>query len=129
MKLISGVTNGKLCLQERFDEILKSYEGKSVVVEVKKDEGKRSSDQNRGLWRWNKILGDYTGYTEEEMHYMMCGELYGWKTLELGGKRIERPNKTTSQMTTSEFSHHIMIYQIRALELFGIDLPPFSYEK
>ena len=129
MTLYSGVTNGKLCLQEQFDDILKSFEGKAVRVTVTKDEGKRTINQNKGLWRWNKILGDHTGYTEEEMHYAMCGALYGWKKLNVGGMTIDRPNKTTSLMTTSEFSHHIMLYRIKAEEIFGISLPPFSFEE
>ena len=126
MKLISGVTNGKLCLQDRFDEILKSYEGKSIVIEVKKDEGKRSSDQNRGLWRWNEMVSKEIGDTPEGFHYDMCGELYGWHKTKSGR---DMPNKTTSGMTTSEFSHHIMLYRIKVLELFNIDLPPFSYDE
>ena len=128
MKLISSVTNNKLALEEEFHNILKCFEGKVVRINIEKDEGRRSSDQNRGLWRWNKILGDHTGYNEEEMHYVMCGALYGWKQIEVGGIKIDRPNKTTSRMTTSEFSHHIMLYKIKALDLFGIDLPPFSYD-
>ena len=128
MELITGVTSGKISDQERLDEIFRSFEGKKIKISVKKWDEKRSIDQNRGLWRWNKILSDETGYTEEEIHYVMCGELYGYKTIKIGGKEIQKPIKTTSNMSTSEFSHHIMLYEIRAREFFGINLPPFSYE-
>jgi hypothetical protein len=128
MKFITGVTNGKVANQERLDEILRSFEGKKIVISIEKWSEKRTTDQNSGLWRWNKILSDETGYTEEEIHYAMCGELYGYKTLNIGGKEIQKPIKTTSNMSTSEFSHHIMLYEIKARELFSINLPPFTYE-
>lgn len=128
MDLITGVISGKCADQERLDEILRSFEGKKIKITVKKWDEKRTVDQNSGLWRWNTILGNEVGYTPEEMHYYMCGEFYGWKTIEICGKKIDRPNKTTSIMTTSEFSHHIMLYEIKARELFGVNLPPFSEE-
>ena len=128
MKLITGIINGRVTDEERLNEIFKSFDTKKVEITVKKWTEKRSSDQNRGLWRWNKLLSDFTGYTEEEIHYLMCGELYGWKELEIAGHKITRPNKTTSMMNTSEFSHHIMLYELKARELFDYNLPPFSYE-
>jgi hypothetical protein len=142
-KIITGIIQGNLselisayqnygCYPENINQVFENWAmllGKKVVTETKKWDEKRTIDQNRGLWRWNKILSDHTGFTEEEAHYVMCGELYGYKTLELGGRQIQKPNKTTSGMSTSEFSHHIMLYEIKARELFGITLPPFSYEE
>jgi hypothetical protein len=129
LKLITGIVNCQPYDKERLDEIFKSFDSKKVLITVEKYNEKRTNDQNKGLWRWNRILGDHTGYTDQEMHYTMCGELYGWKELNVCGKVMPYPNKTTSTMSTSEFSHHIMLYKIKALELFGIDLPSFSYEE
>lgn len=128
-KIITGVTGGQIANRERLDEILRSFEAKKIIITVQEWDEKRSIDQNKGLWRWNKILSDHTGHTEEEIHYLICGELYGWKRIEITNKVFERPNKTTSKMSTSEFSHHIMLYEIKARELFDINLPPFSYEQ
>jgi len=127
LKLITGIVNGQPYDKERLDEIFKSFDSKKVAITVSKYDEKRTIDQNKGLWRWNNILANEIGDTPASIHYDMCGELYGWHTSKISKKEI--PNKTTSGMSTSEFSHHIMLYKIKVLELFGIDLPAFSYEE
>jgi hypothetical protein len=42
-------------------------DGKWLVKVVPFDEA-RSAAQNRLLWKWNKEIGDYYGYTKDEMH-------------------------------------------------------------
>ena len=125
-QLITGVTQGKLANEERHNEIIRSFEAKKLVITYKEWDEKRTVDQNSGLWRWNNIVAEEIGDTPASVHYDICGELYGWHISKTTGNPT--PNKTTSGMSTSEFSHHIKLYEIKVRELFNINLPPFSYE-
>lgn len=98
----------------------------NYVIDKKKN--KRSIDQNKGLWRWNNFLSQESGYTPNEVHYIMLGRIYGTKEIKIGNTTITKPNKTSSDLSTVEFSQYIEIYPAVVSELFGVSLPPFSYE-
>lgn len=95
------------------------------VLETKKK--KRSLDQNNALWRWDTELSKETGYTPSEIHYLMLGRIFGTKEIRVGEFIISKPRKTSSELTTVEFSQYVEIYPAVAFELFGITLSPFSY--
>lgn len=99
----------------------------NYVVDKKKN--KRSLDQNNGLWRWDTILSEESGYLVSEIHYIMLGRIFGSKEIKIGNTTITKPNKTSSELSTVEFSHYIEIYPAVAFELFNVTLPPFSYEE
>lgn len=98
--------------------------GKVVNMNLS-NEKKRTLEQNDALWRWDTELSEESGYTPKEVHYIMLGEIYGTKKV---GK-VDMPIKTSSELSTVEFSQYVEIYPAVAFELFGITLSPFSYEE
>ena len=109
-------------------EFHKKNIGKLITMDLS-NEKKRTIEQNDALWRWDTELSQESGYTPAEIHYIMLGEIYGVKELQVGDRKISKPIKTSSELTTVEFSQYIEIYPAVAFELFGITLSPFSYEK
>lgn len=99
----------------------------NYVVDKKKN--KRTLDQNNALWRWDTELSQESGYTPSEVHYLMLGRIFGTKEIKIGNYTVEKPIKTSSELSTIEFSQYIEIYPAVAQELFGITLSPFSYDK
>ena len=99
----------------------------NYVVDKKKN--KRTLDQNNALWRWDTELSQESGYTPAEIHYLMLGRIFGTKSIEVGSYTVEKPIKTSSELSTIEFSQYVEIYPAVAQELFGITLSPFSYDK
>lgn len=114
-----------------FDELSKQTldnlpDGNYTIDKKKKQ---RTLDQNNALWRWDSELSQESGYTPSEIHYLMLGRIYGTKEIQIGNTTVSKPIKTSSELTTVEFSQYVEIYPAVAFELFGITLSPFSYEK
>ena len=152
INLITGIKNGKIVDEEIFNEGLKYFEGKKVIISCKEYDEQRSIDQNKALWRWNEMLAKETGDTPNDMHYLMCGEIFGWKKIKIYDlaltkfanqhqdlqnygfeekiilKEIEVPRKTTKDLKTKEFSDYITQYFIKVQELFNYTLPPFGWD-
>ena len=112
----------------KFDEpsvnVLKGLADGSYTLDKKKN--KRTIPQNDGLWRYNTILSNESGYTPNEIHYIMLGYIFGTKEIKIGNRTITKPVKTSSELSTVEFSHFVEIYPAVALELFNVTLPPLS---
>jgi len=129
MKLITGIDNkGKIVDKEIWDEGLRYFAGQRVVIRCDKEKQKRTIDQNSALWRWDEILANHNGDTPNDMHYAMLGEIFGWKKIKMGDKIREVPVKTSSQLSTKDFSDYTERYFIKAQELFNYSLPPFGWE-
>lgn len=115
----------------KFDEPSKqaliSLPDGNYILDKKKN--KRSLAQNDALWRYDTLLSRETGYTPNEIHYIMLGQIFGTKELKVGNRIISKPIKTSSELTTVEFSQYVEIYPAMAQELFNVTLPPFSYEE
>lgn len=147
INLITGIKNGKIVDEEIFNEGLKYFEGKRIIITCRNYEEKRSIDQNSGLWRWNEMLAKETGNTPNDMHYLMCGEIFGYNRIKIYDrktkqfnslrsinpelkvvlKEIEVPRKTTKDLKTKEFADYITQYFIKAQELFNYTLEPFGW--
>ena len=81
---------------------------KSWVIEIKEYRKKRSLDQNAYIHAVPlKIIAEHTGYTIDDIKTYTCGEFMGWKKVEIMGVEVDRPIKTTSQMTTKEMTDYI----------------------
>ena len=108
--------------QAEMDEMPKRLPCRKVkIVYTDSAEEQRTIDQNKGLWRWDKFLGNELGYTAKEMHYAMCGEIFGW--YEFKGKGI--PRKTTRDLTKAEWQDYIRDYERIAGEQ-NVVMPPFG---
>ena len=136
INLITGIKNGRIVDEEIFNDGLKYFEGKRVVLTCRDYEEKRSLDQNDALWRWNEMLAKETGNTPNDQHYIMLKAIYGVKIIKVYNPKkpeelldkFEVPRKTTKDLKTKEFSDYITQYFIKAQELFNYTLPPFGWD-
>ena len=119
-------------------EVLKATE---MPYKVRVTKGKRRSlSQNSYLWGvcYETILNHgmrEQGFTQDDIHEYMLGECYGWKTVELFGRKRLKPIRTTTkdiygereELTTTEFTDYIAFVQQRAAESgIVIEDPPDS---
>lgn len=126
MSLVVAVEDGRLKLTEpqrnRVTEYLRGRT-KPVVVKFSKQVDSRSQRQNR--FYWGVVLtaiADSTGYATEEVHELMKGKFLPRKFVKIGSleKKVE---KTTTDLTTAEFSKYLeQIAAFAAAEL-GITMP------
>lgn len=88
----------------------------------------RSDSQNKYLWGcvYPAILAgggeQLRGWTAEDIHEYLLGEIFGWETLEGFGRKRMRPIKRSSKMTTMEFMDYVEQIQQRMAAL-GIYVP------
>lgn len=106
--------------------VLKAIPGKRLKVTVQEARKRRSDEQNRYLWGavYPTILqaGQLQGWTAEDLHEYLLGEIYGWETLAGFGRKRLRPIRRSSGMSTVEFSDFVAQIQQRMAEL-GIYIP------
>jgi hypothetical protein len=102
--------------------------GKRIRVEVSEYRKRRSDEQNRYLWGcvYPAIISaggeQLRGWTSEDVHEYLLGEIYGWETLEGFGRKRLRPLRRSSKMTTVEFSEYVAQIQQR-MAVLGIYVP------
>jgi hypothetical protein len=77
--------------------------GKPLLVTVKQYRRDRTQSQNAALWgvAYPPLI-EFTGYTKDELHEVMCRSFFGTTEKQLAGQTISRPCRTT---TTDEAGH------------------------
>jgi len=119
------VTKGKFEHEAEVLQLANYFESKKVKIEVLDSaEEKRTADQNKALWKWDSLLAKEAGYTTSEMHYYMCGAVFGWT--EVAGRSV--PKKTTNSLTKNEWQDYIRDYRVIARDIYNYEMPPFGYE-
>lgn len=81
--------------------ILKCRPGRKLKVVVSEVKATRSDAQNAALWAVAyPPLMEFMGYRGEEereaLHSFFCGEFWGWKEIDILGKRKLIPKRTTT---------------------------------
>ena len=106
--------------------VLRALPGKRLKVTVDIARKRRSDEQNRYLWGcvYPTILqsGQLAGWTAEDLHEYLLGEIYGWETVEGFGRKRMKPIRRSSGMITGEFADYIAQIQQRMAER-GIYIP------
>jgi hypothetical protein len=117
--------NGKISQSNRdkIQMIFDTFSGSSIVMEIKKKTKKRSLPQNSLLWLYNEILGKELGYTAEEMHEVMKGEIFGYEEKKFGDEIKLIPKKHTKNLSTIDFAWYIQEYQRIAIQKLNVLLP------
>lgn len=88
------------------------------VMEVKKFQRRRSSDQNSYLWGivYATICKQLEGWEPQDVHEYCLGEWSGWETVEgLGRKRL-KPVRRSSKLSVKEFAEYVDFIQRRMAE-------------
>ena len=66
--------HSKDIVQNRIDNLPSNG---SVYVEFGNAEETRSQAQNRLMWKWFGVFGEYAGYTKQQAHDVLCREING----------------------------------------------------
>lgn len=124
MRLITGITCGKINDAELFWEMLKTYEGKRIDITITRHTEKRTTPQNKYYWGVIiKLIRNFSlekGYdfTEDDWHeYIISKGYFGYKD-SINGRRAKRSHEAT----TIEFNEAIEKLQ-RDWAIKGLILP------
>lgn len=99
------------------------------VIELKKFQRRRSTNQNALLWKiYCKILEscgeDLRGWTKDDLHEFMLGTHFGWERLAGFGMTRLHPIKRSSKLSTAEFSELLQfVYRFAAEHGIYIESP------
>ena len=103
---------------QRLSEYLKTLEGVPCEATVRKRKAQRSNNQNNYYFGVVcKILGDYFGYTEDEMH-----DALKMKFLRRGACDLETVRSTT-KLNTSEFEEYLEKIRRWAITDYNVNIP------
>jgi hypothetical protein len=118
------VENGKMINlnRDKLNTQIHYFEGKDIEIIIRKKKRSRTNQQNKAQWWYYTELGNYLGYTPEEMH-----EICKFKFLKRDGYNEESKEhieyyKSTSSLTISEHSEYLDKIRIWASSL-GFYLP------
>lgn len=85
---------------------LRALAGQDVEIVIRKKRSQRSVDQNKYWWSVPvRLLAEHCGYADDDMHYALLGECFGYK---VGPTGKQLPNVTgSSALSTEEFTRLI----------------------
>jgi hypothetical protein len=98
-------------------------DGRKVVeIVIRKPRTQRSLDQN-AYWHAVpvKILAEFCGYTDSQMHYALLGECFGYEPGPNGQPIPIKPS--SSDLSVEEFTHLINWVQQWSVTELGVDIP------
>jgi hypothetical protein len=127
------VEKGRLQLEHRdkLDEYIPTLEGKRVEMTIKAESESRSVQQNRYYWGVIvKMLSDYTGHDQGEMHEILKYK-FNPINIEIDGKEIT-VGGTTRDLTTTQFKDYndrIKMWAITALNVTIPNVGEVDYEQ
>lgn len=109
------------------------WEGRSTLAlhEIEIREYKVDKQRYQEKFYWGYVVtpfAEFCGYTPEQMHRIICCELYGTHEVEFNGKKYPMPNRTTTspkKMNVAEYDKHILMASAMAGEQ-GVYVEPWS---
>lgn len=97
---------------------------KPYVVTIEEYHPQRSLDQNAFLHAVPlRLLSDATGFETEEMKDYLLGEAFGWDESEVFGRKVTRPLRRSSSLSTKEFTWFLEWIEQWAMNRLGILIP------
>lgn len=112
------------------DYIRQQPVGDKVAVEIRPYRSTRSQAQNRLMWMWYREIGEYCGYSPQEVHERMKARVLGVESVTLprwfmgddvGRLELVRP-KSTAGLSVQEMTEFLVAIEALARHL-GIALP------
>ena len=101
------------------EEIL-NLPDKPFIITIK--QSTRSLEQNALFWLWMTEISNFTGYTKEELHDIVCAMFLGTRSIEVNGIKYDVP-RGTSSLKVDEFSALLDRIREWAEVEIGCDLP------
>lgn len=126
LTLTIPVENGKLKPSEQQHFAMESFlhrrDGKAVTVKFSVPTNTRTLSQNSLYWKILSVIGRETGNEAEDLHQIFKDRFLPRRFVRLGEKEIEL-RKTTTELTTGEFSELIEKIRVFCGSELGINLP------
>jgi hypothetical protein len=121
MKIQGRVTEGHFTNMREVYRGLRSFEGENITVRIDKRKPPRTLPQNAYLWGVvYSTIGDFTGYSPEELHYELEDLLHlRTYTDDHGNRRV----KPSSQMSIDELSEYIGKVKLWAWHTLNLYIP------
>lgn len=96
-------------------------------LDLKRYVKRRSNNQNNLYWQWMTEIGDYTGYTKEEMHDFFREKFLAPVPM-MVGTSTERPPRSTTSLTTAEMQDYLdRIYRFAVTDIgVRLTLPEYA---
>ena len=116
--------------RREFSEWVKRFRGHEVVVTVQRKTRKRSLEQNAWLWGVAlPLIAEHLGYDRHEhddLHYDLLSVRFGTRAVAPrvpGAQPRIVPARTSSELTTAEFSDYMDWLVRYAAQEFGVVIP------
>lgn len=90
----------------KLQELIKNYPDDNWQVLIKKRQSARSVEQNSRLWELYTSIGNYLGYTAEEIH-MLMGYKFLLEERYVGKDKITRV-KSTTKLSVKDMNEYQM---------------------
>ncbi len=115
--------------KEELNKFLQSMEGKKLWFMIDENRPPRSLGQNSRYWKILTLIGDEIGDDPESIHESMKDQFLPkmWK-LDEDGREVEL-EKSTTRLTTKEFSLYNKRVEAWAATFHGITVPPDPNEQ
>lgn len=102
-------------------DYLLSVDGKPLIVDIRRETGVRSNNQNNYYWACMEIISNSTGHTAEELHSLFKRLFLPPKYIKVLGRELKVPG-STSTLNKSEFVEYMMKISAEVAQM-GITLP------
>lgn len=103
-------------------EHIVSLNGEYVTITIEKRD-KRSNKMNRLMWAYHRILGDYLGYTHDEIHQIFKMKFLKREIVNEKTGEVLEYLKSTTELSNKELGDILDQYRIWAADTFDCYLP------
>lgn len=90
------------------------------VLTIERVEPTHTDAQRRKLRAIEGEIAEHTGHDPDEVHEHLLGERFGLVTLAIGGGKMQRPARRSSDLKRSEMAEYITWVQAFAAREFGL---------
>ncbi len=120
-KVVEGEMQG--IPRKRLKEELRHFEGKPIELIIRRKKKHRSNQQNRLYWVYMGMIGEYLGYSKDEIHEICKYKFLKKETADETTGEIFQYIQSTSKLSTVEFMEYIENLYKWSAETFGLTLP------
>lgn len=115
--------DGSIRKWNQFKEENKFFAGKEIEIIVRKKRAKRNNEQNNLYHAYIKLLAEFTGHSEEEMHSIIGYKFRLTETVDEKTGEIFQYIRSTTQFNKMQFADHLTEIQQWSESSLKVRLP------
>jgi hypothetical protein len=115
--------DGTLGKPRTFAKELLYFAGKDVEIVVRKKRSRRTVPQNRLYRAYVKLLAEYTGYSEDEMHSIISYKFLKTEKVNEDTGEVDEYIRSTSSLNKMEFTDFVESFKKWAEDKMKVRLP------